>query len=262
MGPPPTMAAPTPAVTGAAQEAPKAPVASTHAAAAPSQAAARPQAAAPCIKAVQDPSMDCMMDLSMDDIQKLFEDSDEPSAAMTALHAAVGSPDSSHYPRAGSPSASFGSTNTNAGAPSPHAGSPDLDCSAGAARPPSAGPSASILPRDSSFSDLDFDHLISVPNCPVADSCKLAALGAQAAGAPPGCGDKGCGRQQEAARKLCAGGGVRKQSSRLRDKGLAGRAVQDAIEAVGDYLDSEEPADWEAMLFPMALDSEPYGLPA
>lgn len=126
---------------------------------------------------------------------------------------------------------------------------------------------------------MDFENLISVPNCPVSASCKLEQLDASLCdgglfdGMVPEVPAKACAanatvattagaRQEAGPKKLRASGGVRKQSKRLKDKGLASLAVQDAIDAVGDYLDSEEPADWEAMLFPMALDSEPYGLSA
>ncbi len=118
-----------------------------------------------------------------------------------------------------------------------------------------------------------------MPNCPVSASCKLEQLDASLCdgglfdGMVPDAPVKACvanpsvapttsARQEAAPKKLRASGGVRKQSKRLKDKGLASLAVQDAIDAVGDYLDSDEPADWEAMLFPMALDSESYVLSA
>jgi hypothetical protein len=137
-----------------------------------------------------------------------------------------------------------------------------------------APPSTQLLPQDASFTDMDFDNLISVPNCPVSGSCKLEQLDAslcdgglfdglvhQAASKDNGTAVANS-RQEATAKKLRTPAGVRKQSARLKEKGLGGLAVQDAIEAVDDYLDSEEPADWEAMLFPMALDSEPYALNA
>jgi hypothetical protein len=185
-----------------------------------------------------------------------------PLAAQT-LHAALGGAD---YPRASSPSGSLGSSHTIA-AHEPAASPSGADGPSHFAKAPAAT-AASSLPRNSSFVDLDLDHLISVPNCPVAESCKLEPLEPSACegslfGMVPDAGRARGGAARGAAAgaralNVAGGAGVRKQSARLREKGMASLAVQDAIEAVGDYLELEEPADWEAMLFPMALDSEPY----